>query len=520
MKKNANKHNSAQLFNNYLDTLNKANALLADNTNSTPFQYFIDIIGSSSSADRAYIFLNHTGATGEKLMSHIAEWCSDPSKSNIDNPNLQNIRYDKYFPRWYEVLSKGEIITGQIDSFPKDEQTTLQLREVHSISIVPILFGGEFVGFTGFDYFTSTKRQMDTDLSFLQASTYSLAHRIEQDWVLSRLQSENNLFKGVMDALDMTIFAIDSETHEIIYMNKFAIFQFGDCIGRKCWNIFQDKQSKQSPNCNVKTMIDKDGNFKEPYLWEEYFPKIKQWCRVSTQAMKWPDGRIVLFQILTNITQHKVEKDMLQKNIEEKDSLLGEVHHRVKNNLQSLIYLISMQADYVKNKHAEEILNELKERIKAMSLVHSQLYLSKNLSSIHIDKYVTELLTTLLRALSYEQIQTHFDLPDITLDIKTAIPLGLIINELVTNIIKHAFKHQDNLKISPEIKISFKEKDDNYILIVSDNGAGFTMHPEYLKHTSMGLKLVTIWSTHQLSGTLNINEDEGVKFIITFPKKR
>ncbi len=506
--------------NNYLNALNKANAILANNTHNTPFQEFIDVIGSSSSADRSYIFLNHTGATGEKLMSHIAEWCNDITKSNIDNPNLQNILYNKYFPRWYEVLSKGATITGVISEFPKDEQVILEGRDVNSISIVPILFGNEFIGFTGLDYFNTNNRQIDTDLIFLKAATYSLAHRIEQDWVLSRLQSENNLFKGVMDALDMTIYAIDSDTFEIIYMNKFAISQFGECNGRKCWKVFRERQSMPCQACNIKNLIAQDGTFKKPCLWEHFFPKLNEWCRVSTQAMKWPDGRIVIFQILTNITQHKVEKDTLKKNIEEKDSLLGEVHHRVKNNLQSLIYLISMQAEYVKNKHAAEILEELQERIKAMSLVHSQLYQSKNLSSIHINQYVTELLATLLRALSYEHIQTHLEVPDTTLDIKTAIPLGLIINELVTNIIKHAFKHQTNRTITPEIKITFEEKDDTYRLIVSDNGAGFTMHPEYLQHTSMGLKLVTIWSTHQLSGTLNINEDSGVEFIITFPKKR
>jgi len=504
----------------YLTALNQVNKILATDTTTTPFQEFMDIIGPISSADRTYIFLNHTGATGEILMSNMAEWCSEYVQSEIDNPDLQNISYDKYFPRWHELLSQGETISGKISDFPEKERKILQQREVESILIVPLLCGDEFIGFTGFDYSHSKHIHTQIDLEFLKAATYSLSHRIEQDWVLSRLRTKNNLFTAVMDAMDVMVYAVDSETFEIIYMNKYSISKFGDCIGRKCWKIFHKGQSMPCSFCSLNQLIDEHGQFKKPHIWEHYFPHLKQWCMISSQAVKWPDGRTVIFQILTDITQHKIEESMLQKSIEEKDSLLGEVHHRVKNNLQSLIYLISMQADYVENPHAIEVLKELQERIKAMSLVHTQLYRSKNLANIHVGQYVDELIKTLLRALAHEKINTQLQIDDITLEIRTAIPFGLIINELVTNIIKHAFKNYQELNRSPTIRISFEENEEMYTLKIGDNGGGFTMHPEYLQRTSMGLKLVTIWSTHQLGGTLDINEDSGVEFIITFPKKR
>ena len=505
---------------NYLTALNSANTVLSQNTYDIPFQGFIDIIGSHSSADRAYIFLNHTGAAGEILMSHMSEWCVKNLKSNRENADLQNISYKRFFPSWYKLLSHGEIISKKIENFPRKEKVILEKRDVQFISLVPIIFGDDFIGFTGLDYTDLKNRRIDKDLEFLKAATYNLSHRIEQDWVLSRLKSENNLFKSVMDAIDIIIYAVDPDTFEIIYMNKFAVSKLGDSVGLKCWKSFKSEQHAPCSFCSIQNLIAEDGTFKPPHIQEHYFKKIDQWYMMSTQALKWPDGRVVIFQMLTDITQHKIEESLLQRSIEEKESLLGEVHHRVKNNLQSLIYLISMQSDYVENPHAVEILKELQERIKAMALVHTQLYNSKNLAKIKIDSYISELLNTLLKALSYEHIAPHVEVPAITLDIKAAIPVGLIINELVTNIIKHAFKRCEKQDLHPEIKISFNENPDTYTLSVSDNGAGFTMHPEYMKYTSMGLKLVTIWSTHQLGGTLNINEDDGVEFIITFPKER
>jgi two-component sensor histidine kinase len=502
----------------YLIALNQVNNLLSADTPATPFQDFINLAGSVSSADRAYIFLNHTAANDEVLMSSIAEW---PSKCiDMDKLNLQNISYNKFFPRWYKKLSEGSIISDDIQNFPRKERYILKKMGIKSILIVPLMCGAEFIGLTTFEYSQSHKRQFNIDREFLKAVTHNLSHRIEKDWVLSRLKTKNDLFTAVMDAMNVMVYAVDPDTFEIIYMNKYAISKFGDCIGRKCWKIFYEQQKTPCSFCQINKMINLDGTLKKPHTWEHYFPQITQWCSGSTQALKWPDGRTVIFQILTDITHHKREESMLQKSIEEKDSLLGEVYHRVKNNLQSLIYLISMQADYIDNPHAIEVLKELQERIRAMSLVHTQLYRSKNLANIHVDKYVAELLKTLLRALAHENIKTDIHVENITLDIRIAIPFGLIINELVTNIIKHAFKENKKNILNPEIKISFIEQNELYILKVSDNGVGFTMHPEYLKHTSMGLKLVTIWSTHQLGGTLDINEDSGVEFIITFPKKR
>ncbi len=504
----------------YLAALNDAGDILQKTNTIIPFQKFLDVIGPVTSAGRIYIFLNHTGINGDKLTSQMAEWCSDGVESEIDTSELHNLSYDTSFPHWHEKLSTGNIISCEIDNFPAEEKEILATRGIRSILMAPLLSGGEFIGFIGFDNCSSDDEWSGLEIEFIKAAAHNLSYRIEENWVLSRLKTDNNLFSAVMDAMDVIIYAVDLDTYEIVYMNKFAIDKFGEGVGRKCWKFFFEDQSNPCSFCVHDKLIEDDGSFKEPYLWEHYFEKIDQWCMCSTRALKWPDGRLVSFQISTNITQHKVTECKLHKLIEEKDSLLSEVHHRVKNNLQSLIYLISMQADSVDNPNAVEILKELQERIKAMSLVHTQLYQSKNLSSINFEKYVSELVNSLIRAIAVENINTYIQVSDINLDIKTAIPCGLIINELVTNIIKHAFKTGKNKKSSLEMNISMVKNEDMYVLKVGDNGAGFTMHPDYMKQTNLGLKLVTIWATHQLGGTLDINEESGVEFIITFSEKR
>jgi two-component sensor histidine kinase len=303
-------------------------------------------------------------------------------------------------------------------------------------------------------------------------------------------------------------------------MNKFAVDAFGSGVGRKCWEVFFDNTEHACSFCMRDKLINDAGELSPPHPWEHFFEKTGKWYMCRSQALRWPNGRMVILLVAADITEHKHAEEKLQSIIEEKEHLFNEVHHRVKNNLQSLIYLIAMQADSVESRNAVEILNELKERIRAMSHVHSQLYNSKKLSSIDFGKYVCQLLNTLLRALAVEHISTGVNITEIHLDIKSAIPCGLIINELVTNIIKHAFNDYRSRGIMPEIKISMTKTGSQYILTVRDNGVGFKKRSSYMTGSSLGLKLVNIWATHQLGGTMEINDNSGVEFVISFPVSR
>jgi len=298
-----------------LAALNYANELLEMEVDHIPFQEYLNQISPATSANRTYIFLNHDGVSGEKLMSYMAEWCDNKTEPEFDNPLLQNFSYDKFCPRWYDHFSEGKLIYGPLKSFPENERKFLAERGIKSLLMAPFFCSEELTGFIGFDYCVSEDGWNTQDLEFIKAAANNLSNRVEKNWVLSRVKKENNLFTAVMNAMDVIIYAVDFVSFEIVYMNEYAIEKFGDGIGRKCWNVFHDDKEIPCTYCMKEKLVADDGTFNEPHIWENYYPKINQWAMTSSQALKWPDGRTVIFQISSNITTHKKTEALLEKSI-------------------------------------------------------------------------------------------------------------------------------------------------------------------------------------------------------------
>lgn len=195
------------------------------------------------------------------------------------------------------------------------------------------------------------------------------------------------------------------------------------------------------------------------------------------------------------------KNEQIQQSLAEKEVLLREIHHRVKNNLQIISGLLGKQARKSSDVAVRKLVKEGQERIQSMALIHQNLYESDQLSGIDIKSYLQELSQNIQKsqAVSPEQIQLNLDVDTENLDIDTAIPVGLILNELLTNSYKYAFPAQRK----GSIKVDFKKKEDRYLLQVSDDGIGFT--PEQIeagKRTkSLGLSLVN-GLVRQLSGTI------------------
>jgi len=198
----------------------------------------------------------------------------------------------------------------------------------------------------------------------------------------------------------------------------------------------------------------------------------------------------------------------------EKAVLLKEIHHRVKNNLQIISSLLNLQSHTLENTEIKEAVTEGQNRVKSMALIHQSLYQSERLSKIDFQQYVEQLLSYLSSIYTSEdkKISSSVSVKNISFDIDIAIPLGLIINELVSNSYKYAFKGRDQ----GEIKLVLEKiKDDKFRLEVSDNGIGLPSEIETNKADSLGLKLVNIL-TRQLKGELNIKQEKGTVFILEF----
>jgi PAS domain S-box-containing protein len=216
---------------------------------------------------------------------------------------------------------------------------------------------------------------------------------------------------------------------------------------------------------------------------------------------------------LIDVTDMNKAKEVLQVALDEKDVLLREIHHRVKNNMQVISSLINLQSNIIKDDFKYKyIFEDCQLRIQSMAFIHEQLYNSDNLSVLNFKEYILNTVKHLEYSLYTpdREVSVNFDLNDVYLDIDLAIPCGFILTELVTNSFKHAFKD----KTDGNIDISIIEKDYNVILTIEDNGSGFDL--DNLREGSLGLKLVYSL-VDQVDGDLEVKSDEnGSKFILTF----
>nr|WP_290224635.1 histidine kinase dimerization/phosphoacceptor domain -containing protein [Trichocoleus desertorum] len=220
-------------------------------------------------------------------------------------------------------------------------------------------------------------------------------------------------------------------------------------------------------------------------------------------------------QVQNELAERKRAEEQLKLSLKEKEVLLKEIHHRVKNNLQVISSVLRLQSDYVKDDKILALFNDSQNRIRSMALIHEKLYQSSNLLKINFDEYIHDLTDNLIR--SYVAFASSVTLTTnavgVWLNIDTAIPCGLIINELVSNSLKHAFpgSNQEN-----EIRISITSTEENqFTLTVRDNGIGFPENIDFRNTESLGLELVCIF-TEQLDGTIELNQSNGTAFIITF----
>jgi PAS domain S-box-containing protein len=219
-----------------------------------------------------------------------------------------------------------------------------------------------------------------------------------------------------------------------------------------------------------------------------------------------------------DITVRKKAEEKVEASLREKEILLREVHHRVKNNMQVISSLFNLQSRYIKDKKSLEIFRNCQNRVRSMALIHERLYQAEDLAKVDIEEYVQSLISHLFSSygISPEAISLSTDIKNVFLDIGKAIPCGLIINELVSNSLKHAFPDRKK----GEMRISLKPLDKNEIeLMVSDNGVGLPKEVDFQNVESLGLHLVTILAKDQLHGTVELDRSSGTKFVIRFRKK-
>lgn len=214
----------------------------------------------------------------------------------------------------------------------------------------------------------------------------------------------------------------------------------------------------------------------------------------------------------------KSKNETITKALKDRELLLHETHHRVKNNLQMISSLLNLQSKYVKDDNVFEVLQNGRNRVQSMAILHKNLYVGEDLNMVNIQRYFEGLVDSILNSYnkSENDIDLKIDAEKVTMDVESVIPLGLIVNELVTNSLKHAFPK--DVKSKPEITLKMSERDDFYTLKVADNGVG--MQDDIIendKKESFGQRLIRSLSK-KLKASVSITNDNGTSVSFVLPK--
>jgi len=238
-----------------------------------------------------------------------------------------------------------------------------------------------------------------------------------------------------------------------------------------------------------------------------------KWIRSSGRPIFLNDKFLGVQGVMSDITDQKRTEAKIKASLREKESMMREIHHRVKNNLQIVSSLLRLQSRSIKSQTLKDTFEIAQNRIKSMALIHEVLYLSESLDRINFSEYIKRITNHLFTMFSRnaKKIQLELDVGEFYLDIDKAIPCGLIINELVSNAFKHAFPDGE----SGKIHVKLDNKLDRYTIVVKDNGIGIPDDVDIGNTKTLGLQLVNDL-VNQIDGSYEIQSDGGTVFKIAF----
>ena len=338
----------------------------------------------------------------------------------------------------------------------------------------------------------------------------------ERKLIEKALQESKDYLDKIINSIGDPLFVKDRQ-HRITLVNDAACRLFGrqreDILGRTAYDLFSYEEMAE-----VSWEMDEEVFRSGAEAANEETITCSPDTTLTVLVKKTPyadnAGNQFLVDITRDITDRKQAEDRIIASLREKEALLKEIHHRVKNNLQIISSLLKIQSRYTKDKVASDVLKECHNRVRSMALIHESLYRSENLGGVNFAEYIRSLTGPLFSSFGVDrqQVNLKLDLDDVYISIDKAIPCGLIVNELLSNSLKHAFPgHRTG-----EICIQLKHRDaDKVLLIVKDNGVGLPADLDIHESKTLGLRLVTDL-VKQLKGNLQLNISSGTEFKLIF----
>jgi len=349
-------------------------------------------------------------------------------------------------------------------------------------------------------------------VSIQQDVTENEKYKAELQDSRKEIEEQKKFYENILNNIPLDIAVFDQQ-HKYLFLNKEAINSDeirNFMIGRDDFDYAKLKGiSSEFADYRRKKFEDakKSGN---QIFWLDTQVSKEGGTRYKERRFHPYDKYVIGYGV--EVTEFKNQELLLSNSLEEKETLLGEVHHRVKNNLALVIGLIEMQGNTLYDEGLKFQFNSIKNRIYAMSLIHEKLYKSSNFAKLGLKSYIEDLIRNLSSSFnSNDSTSLNFDIEEIFVNMKIAIPIALIVNEAVTNAYKYAFKDTVNGILTVQIK-SVNEK---IYLQISDNGPGISESIDLSKIKSLGFKLINIF-VRQIKGSIEYIKKPGLTLQITF----
>jgi PAS domain S-box-containing protein len=389
---------------------------------------------------------------------------------------------------------------------------------------VPVRGGGEIVGVLAVAAKADGLSPEDVDLLSLFAAHAGIA--IRNTLLVKSLRNSERRYRELADALPDAVFEVD-QRGMLTFMNRQGLQMFGYTRTDLMRGLHVLRLLAHNDRRQVWSAVKTAGG--EGELCLEYTGRRKEGSTFPVlvhSLSRTADGRPVGFLgIAVDITERKQMEGQLQASLQEKEMLLREIHHRVKNNLQVISSLLYLQSDTMQDEQARLSLAESQQRVKSLALLHEQMYQSSQLATVDFGRYIEGLVYQLrdVYRILPGSITVVTELSRVALGFDTATPCSLIINELVSNAFKHAFPSQrlaaDHARGKPEVRVIFRPVENGCCqIVVSDNGVGLPENLVIERVPSLGLRVVRLL-TRQLRGSLAVDRHDGTTFTVTFPKR-
>jgi len=487
---------------------------LNPNQVDSSLQIALKQIGELTDADRGYLFLVSSDRT---QVSNTYQWLATPIEAQIDN--LQNLPIDD-LPWLMDKLYKFEVVhIPLVSNLPLEASTEKQIlsaQSIQSLLCIPMVSGSKLIGFIGFDGIRQLCKWTDSTINLLKIISEIFVSALEYQEAELALRESEKRFRMMADSAPVLIW-MSRRDSLFSYFNQTWLNFTGRSVQEEIGNGWQQGIHPEDIE-NYLEIYQANFHIQQPFT-------IEYRLRREDGEYRWVfDTGVPRFNLnnsftgyigsCIDISDRKQAEAQIQNSLQEKEVLLKEIHHRVKNNLHIISNLLDLQSDYIEDEKVLDLFADSQNRIQTMALIHEQLYQSKDLAKIDFSEYIHTLMDNLLS--SYNNTETiinpRVNVESISLNLETAIPCGLIINELVTNSLKYAFPNGENGEVGIELH---QDEQAKIYLTIRDNGIGIPADFDWQNSSSLGLKLVRILSK-QLKAEIEFNGNQGTVVNLKF----